>query len=166
MKTRLMAILVLALLPLHIAAATAQEGWLRHVDPLTGGSADVPLSLFGATPEPTEIGVVYSDPSGEVQLEIFGWTNPDRASLASFARSIKRELGDQKRFTYEKIGKTFFVQSGYLRGTAEPTIFYDRTERSPRNDRLVTFRLQYPEARRGEVDPLIRAMGNRLRRPS
>ena len=159
-----------ALLSIALAAATALparagDGWLRYTEPRTGAVAGVPLAVFEPEPFANDLGVVFEDPSGEIQMEVFGWENPDGSSLQAFARDIRRETANEKEFTYERVGKTFFVQSGFLQGATRPTVFYERTERSRDNRRMVTMRLIYPVARRAAIDPWIREIGNRLIRP-
>ena len=160
-RTALLAAATMTLLTLPLTHPAAAE-WRRYVEP-NGASITVPRHLFDAPVRRDDTGTAFSDRSGEVQMTVFGWNNDAGHTLRTIADDLRAEMAREREVTYERIGRTFMVQSGLMRD--EDAIFYERTEPSRDGSRFVTMRLVYPPSRRGDVDRHIKRMGLSLKRP-
>lgn len=155
LKTVLAAATSLALL-----TTPALAEWQRFSEP-DGASVTVPRQLFDAPVQRDRTGTAFSDRTGEVQMVLFSWNNDADHSLRTIASDLRAEMVERD-VTYERVGRTFMVQSGLTR---DGEIFYERTEPSADGSRFVTMRLVYPPSRRGDVDHLIKRIGLSLRGP-
>ena len=156
-----MPIRTLSLLLAVTLATPALAEWQRHREP-DGASIAVPRHVFDAPVLRDETGTVFTDRSGEIELVLFSWDNDADHTLRTIADDLRATMGRQRDVTYERVGRTFMVQSGL---TSEGDIFYERTEPSPDGSRFVTMRLVYPPSRRGDVDRHIKRMGLSLKGP-
>lgn len=146
---------------LLMLATPALAEWERYREP-DGASVAIPRHLFDAPVVRDETGTAFSDRSGEVQLVLFSWENDANHTLKTIADDLRAEMARQRDVTYERVGRTFMVQSGLMR---DGSIFYERTEPSPDGQRFVTMRLVYPPSRRADVDRHIKRIGISLKGP-
>ena len=152
----------LALAALLTTLATpALAEWKRYKEP-DGASIAVPRHVFDAPVRRDGTGTAFSDRSGEVEMVVFSWANDADHTLGTIASDLRAEMAGTRDITYERVGSTFMVQTGYMENG---DIFYERTEPSADGRRFVTMRLVYPPSRRGDVDRHIKRIGLSLRGP-
>ena len=142
-------------------ATPALAEWKRFNEP-DGASVAVPRHVFDAPVRRDETGTAFSDRSGEIEMVVFSWNNDADHTLRTIASDLRAEMGGNRDVTYERVGRSFMVQTGYTRNG---DIFYARTEPSADGRRFVTMRLVYPPSRRGDVDRHIKRIGLSLRAP-
>ena len=140
-----------------LLAVPAQADWKRHTD--DGFSLALPDHLFDAPAARDGSGTVFTDATGDVRLFAFSWPR-EGESLRGLARNLRAAMGNERKVIYERVGRGFVVQSGYM---DDGEIFYERTEPSRDGRRFVTMRLVYPESRRGDVDRHIGRIGASLK---
>lgn len=148
---------------LAVATNAAANDWTRYTNSATGFTIDVPLSRFDVEQE-TSARLSLSEKNGEVQLDVFGVTNPQQLTVAQF-QAMMEGADPNRHITYRAAGRSWFVLSGYLEDQSEPTVFYAKFMLNRARTALSAFEISYPATRKAELDPVVDRMEDSLTAP-
>jgi hypothetical protein len=148
---------------LVMATSAMADAWQRYSNTVTGFTIELPLSRFTVAEE-TSARLALDEINGDVQLDVFGVTNPQQLSTAQFQAMM--EAADPNRdITYRAAGRSWFVLSGYLEDRSEPTVFYAKFMLNRTGTALSAFEISYPAKRKAEMDRVVERIENSMTAP-
>lgn len=148
---------------LLIASSAVADEWQLYTNAASGFTIDLPLSRFDVEQE-TSGRLTLHEVNGDVQLDVFGVTNPQQLTVAQF-EAMMEAADPSRRITYRAGGRSWFVLSGYLKDLSEPTVFYAKFMLNRAGTALSAFEISYPATRKAELDPVVERIEDSLTAP-
>ena len=134
--------------------------WEDYTNPRFGVRIDIPVDCFSPLPPPVnQDGREFVSVDGLANFGIYGAHNVEGYTPHSLKRWLIDTLGDYDQITYEPMGKSWFVLSGY-RGD---DIFYEKYLFSHDVKILNAFWITFPRKHKPIFAPIIERMENSFR---
>ena len=139
-----------AVLSLSLTARAA-DTYATYTNARFGYSVLYPTNLVSPRPEPDNgDGRVFKSRDAKATLTVWGENNVFNRTLSAQLDFSKREWAkDRARVTYAKVGRGFYVLSGFT----GKEIFYEKT--IPLRGGFATMLWQYPQSRKATLDAAV-----------
>lgn len=141
-----------------LAGPAMAADWATYVNARFGTAVEYPADVLVPEPESENgDGHRFHSADGRASLTVFAGHNVTDMDLRALVRSAHADAAGD-RITYERIGRRWFVLSGF-RGE---NVFYRKLLLSPDGSVAHTLEIVYPASQKRLYDPLTARMANSL----
>lgn len=143
-------------------------GWERYVNERFGASVEIPPGFVNDVPPPENgDGLTWHDTARDAELAVWGGNLAAWDFAEDFEQTVKAEAEKGFDISYRKSanldmtggGASWFVYSGSGNGR----IVYGKALASCKGEQEVEFRIEYPEALKGEFDAVVARLAKSLK---
>lgn len=143
-------------------------GWERYVNERFGASVEIPPGFVNDVPPPENgDGLTWHDTKRNAELLVWGSNLAAWDFAEDFQQAVKSEAEKGFGISYRKSanldmkgkGPSWYAYSGAAKGR----IVYAKALASCKGEQEVSFRIEYPEARKQEFDAVVARLAKSLK---